>query len=137
MSNKNREKGHRFERETVSLYRDIGFPHAKTSREASRLYDNCGIDVWGACDLMQCKDVLASINYSDLFDSMDALLLKNFPSNAPEHNMPRVIRHVRRRKKQKTKNEDLIIIPSVYYFDLLRRAYGSEDVREKTAIRKL
>lgn len=137
MSNKNREKGHRLERETVNIYKDIGFSHSRTAREASRLYDNCGIDVWGACDLIQCKDVLAAINYSELLDQMDILIKENFPEDAKEHTMPRVVRHIRRRKKQKTVNEDLIIIPSVYYFELLRKLYGRENVPEKTAIRKV
>lgn len=55
MSKNNRRKGHKYERDLAILFRDLGFNHTKTSREASRLYDNAGYDLWGLPYRVQAK----------------------------------------------------------------------------------
>ena len=55
MSKNNRRKGHVYERYLAKLFRALGYEKCKTSREASRLYDNCGYDLWGIPFLVQAK----------------------------------------------------------------------------------
>ena len=58
---KNRTKGHGYEIKISNMLKDLGLVKTKTSRAASKLYDDCGIDHWGAVlptgDLIltQCK----------------------------------------------------------------------------------
>lgn len=54
-----RVKGHTLERETVSDFRDLlGYSKAKTSRAASKLADDCKIDVVGIFPFApQCKNL--------------------------------------------------------------------------------
>ena len=42
---KNRRKGHNAERRRAQMFRELGFDKCKTSREASRLLDNCKVDL--------------------------------------------------------------------------------------------
>ena len=42
-----RDKGHQYERDIRLDLIAAGFTKCKTSRSASRLYDDCGIDHWG------------------------------------------------------------------------------------------
>jgi hypothetical protein len=61
----NRSKGNQFERDCVNQFKEAGFPKAKTSRAASRLADDCKIDIVGVFPYApQCKNLqqYASIN---------------------------------------------------------------------------
>lgn len=57
----NGEKGKRYERDIVKVFKKCGFKHAKSSRQASRLYDDCKIDIHGLIlptdeyFMVQCK----------------------------------------------------------------------------------
>jgi hypothetical protein len=52
----NRTKGHNLEREIARMFRDeLGFKFAKTSRLASRMLDNCKVDIAGIPFLIQTK----------------------------------------------------------------------------------
>lgn len=45
MANKNRRKGHDFEREIVNRMKDLGFDKAVTSRYASKMMDDMKVDL--------------------------------------------------------------------------------------------
>jgi hypothetical protein len=93
MSNAARNKGHNAERYFAKLFREIN-PYVKTSREASRLYDSCKIDLWGIPILVQIKAGYKNgIPYSVILDEIEQELKKNFPMEAIEHSLPRVIIH--------------------------------------------
>lgn len=81
MSTNNRRKGHAYERDLAKTFRDLGFKHTKTSREASRLYDNCGIDLWGLPYLIQAKSGYKAnrIKPDLIFHNMRENIEKNFP----------------------------------------------------------
>jgi hypothetical protein len=55
MSKNNRRKGHAYERDLAKVFRKLGFDKTRTSREASRLYDNSKYDLWGLPYLVQAK----------------------------------------------------------------------------------
>lgn len=58
---KNRTKGHNYERNITKAFINLGFTKTKSSRAASKLYDDSGIDHWGIqlpdgrLILTQCK----------------------------------------------------------------------------------
>lgn len=94
MSKNNRAKGHVYERDLAKLFRKLGYLTTKTSREASRLYDNCGYDLWGLPYLVQAKSGYkkARIKPDELFKKMDEALV-NFPKEEQEmlRNYPMLI----------------------------------------------
>jgi hypothetical protein len=68
--NRNRDKGHRFEREVMNLFKDLGYP-CTTSRYSSKEKDDsgidlCGIDPWH----IQCKFVDRLGSYHSVLDDM-------------------------------------------------------------------
>lgn len=85
MSKNNRRKGHNYERDLAKVFRDLGFKHTKTSREASRLYDNAGYDLWGLPFRVQAKMgyVKNRIKPDVLFKKMNESL-EEFPKEEKE-----------------------------------------------------
>jgi hypothetical protein len=86
MSKNNRRKGHAYERELAKTFRELGYDKVKTSREASRLYDNCGIDLWGLPFLIQAKAGYKAnrIKPDVLFHNIRENIEKNFPKEEVE-----------------------------------------------------
>lgn len=90
----NRAKGNRYELEVKNVFVDLGFIHAKTARLASRLYDNCKIDLWGIIlpdgkiVFPQCKAGYKSKypRFNEIFLEQKKLIEKDFPPGAPELN---------------------------------------------------
>ena len=94
MSNTNRTRGHNLERLTAKELREL-FPKAKTSREASRLLDNCKVDIANVPLLIQCKSGYEKARPK--FDVLKAeareLLQKNYLAKEEIHTFPYVLRH--------------------------------------------
>jgi hypothetical protein len=87
--NKNRDKGHRFEREIRQFFESLGYDTCKTSRYASKLrddqkVDHCFVDPW----LSQCK-------HSDSMSGVPHKLLNEMPD---EKGMYRILFHKMSRK---------------------------------------
>jgi len=94
--NTNRTKGHNFEREIAKMFREeLGHKFAKTSRYASRMLDDCNIDISGIPFLVQAKAGYAKARPKpeEIFKNMDIDLQKNFPKNDPVHSYPKVLVH--------------------------------------------
>lgn len=119
-ANTNRTKGHNFERELAIVFRALGFSYCKTSRQASRLYDDSGIDLWGIPYLVQAKKVKASINYGKLIKEIEGRVEKNFPPGSPEREHPIVIFH----RKEKDK---LVIMKENDFINLLKKIHGHSE----------
>lgn len=91
-----RRKGHNAEREFARKFReDLGFEFCKTSREASRLLDACGIDLSGLPLNIQIKAGYkqARPKPDRLFMDMKESLLKNFQKSDPVHTYPKIVIH--------------------------------------------
>lgn len=97
MSN-NRRRGHDFERWWKRKFTAIGYKNCKTTREASRLLDACGVDLAFLPYNVQCKFVKSNINYSELFREIKDRLKKNLPKENEEINKPVIIIHKRGRR---------------------------------------
>jgi hypothetical protein len=92
----NRTKGHNLEREIARMFRDeLGFKFAKTSRLASRILDNCKVDIAGIPYLIQAKAGYAKARPKpeEIFQEIEDALKANFPEDDPVHCYPKVLIH--------------------------------------------
>lgn len=56
MANKNRDAGHNYERTVAARWRDLGYPDCQTTRYASKMLDDKGVDLaFTDPFLLQCK----------------------------------------------------------------------------------
>jgi hypothetical protein len=115
LGKRNRTAGHNYERLLAKEYRELGFPLAKTSRHASKLLDNCKVDIYGIPVNLQAKNVKTSIKYQEIFDSMIELLEKNMPERLE---YPLAIFH-----KKQGEGEYVVLRKSDFY-DMIRRLHG-------------
>lgn len=90
-----RTKGHNAEREFAKRFRDMGFEFCKTARQASRLLDDCGVDLSGLPLNIQIKSgyKTARPKADALFKDMKDNLAKAFPPGDTVHKNPRVLIH--------------------------------------------
>lgn len=127
MSNKNRTKGHNFERYLAKIFRDLGFPFCKTSRQASRLLDDSKVDLAFIPFNVQAKAVERNINYQDIFAEMEEALIKNFPPTDAQINHPKIIFH----KKGSKKYESVVVMEEKEFIKLLKQIYTKHDTTGK------
>lgn len=118
----NRKKGHDLERLLAKIFREFGFEFAKTSRYASKLLDDCGIDVANIPLLIQAKCGYAKNppKYKDIYANIKAKLKENFPPEHEIHNAPIVLVHKEDGRKPEHfvwmfQHEDIVEILNDYY----------------------
>jgi hypothetical protein len=92
MSN-NRRKGHNWERKIVADLKKIGFEYARTSRSASRILDDCGVDVANVPLSIQAKAGYANARprYDQLYKNTQNKLKENFPPTSEQFDFPFVL----------------------------------------------
>ena len=123
MANTNRTKGHNFERLLARLFRDIGYKKCITTRQGSRLLDNCKVDLMHIPYNVQAKYVTkGKVKYSQIFQDMTILLSKNFPSSDKVITLPKMIFHKSGRKK----SEQLVIMQQHEFVELLKELSNDE-----------
>lgn len=114
----NRQKGHDFEREIAEDFRNNGFKKAKTSRAASRLADDCKIDLVGVFPFApQCKNTqtyasinrISEIDWKKYVDGTDGLEGKTM--------IPLLITRAVRKP-------DMVTLPWEDFKELLKAVYG-------------
>lgn len=91
-----RTKGHNLERLIAKMLREeAGYEFAKTARYASKLLDDCNIDIAGVPFLIQTKSGYAKNRPKpeEIFTEMDEDLKKHFPPNDPVHHYPKILVH--------------------------------------------
>ena len=106
-----RTKGHNWERQIVKMLRDeLGFEFAKTSRFASRILDNCKVDIAGVPFLIQAKAGYEKNRpkADEIFKEIEENLKKNFPKDDPVHSFPKVLIH---KLNGKHKFHNLVTMP--------------------------
>jgi hypothetical protein len=124
MSNgkRNREVGHRYERKWAKIFRQLGYSYCKTSRQASRLLDDCGVDLAFIPYLFQCKHVASGINYSKLIKDIETNVQEHLPPSSPEQKYPVVVAHRRGKKPE----EELIVMKAIDFIELLKHAKNKD-----------
>ncbi len=123
---RNRDKGASFERDIANLLRTLGLISTKTSRQASRLYDDCKIDHWGAILpngrilLTQCKSGYKNNRpKADVEFKMQKQKIKeNFPPGAPE-NAPDVLQILFHKIDNYAPENNLVTIKLIDFLPLL------------------
>lgn len=92
----NKAKGSRVEREYANFFKnfDESLKHCKTTRNTSRMLDNCKIDLNFLPILTQIKaGKQMGMNPSVVLEQMTQALLENLPKDYKEHIMPKVVIH--------------------------------------------
>lgn len=93
---RNRQKGHDLERQIARDLRELGYLKTKTARAASRLLDDCGVDiVYGPPYLIQAKSGYkrSRPKFEVIYSKTKELLKENLPDNAIELQLPIVLVH--------------------------------------------
>jgi len=106
-----RTKGHNWEREIAKMFReDLEFKNAKTSRYASRLLDDCKVDIAGVPFLIQAKAGYEKNRpkFEEIFKEIETELLKNYNKTDKIHQYPKVIIH---KLSGKSKYHNFAIMP--------------------------
>ncbi len=91
-----RDKGHNFERQLVLIFKNLGFTNCQTSRYASRLLDDCKVDLANGPNLnIQAKSGYWQNRFKPevIFKDMKTHIDSNFPPGTPLRDYPRVIFH--------------------------------------------
>jgi len=109
--NKNRDKGHRFEREIMRFYKALGFDKCITSRYSSKQKDDAGIDLDNLPINVQCKSGYSAKSkwYRGLIDKILEFDKSRYV----------VIHHTVDRRKY-GKSGDLVILPKELYNKILQ-----------------
>ena len=121
MANKNRDKGHRYERWWRKIWEDMGFTKARTARQASRLMDDSGVDLVNIPINMQLKaGYPKGLNYPNIFKEIEENLKENFMEDDPVIDYPIVIAHKKGRKKE----EHLVVLKADDFMEMIKEIYG-------------
>lgn len=94
---RNRQKGHDLERYIAKLFREkLGYKFCKTSRNASKLIDDLGVDIaYGPPLSIQTKSgyVKRRPKFEELFSLYQEKLKENIPPEDVMHDFPYVLIH--------------------------------------------
>lgn len=106
---RNRNKGHNAERHYAALFRELSqaFDKCKTSRAASRLHDDSGIDLCFTEPFnIQIKaGKQRGLNVSKELAKIQEEVKKNFPSHYPELNNMNILIHRKDTGRGRRRNE--------------------------------
>lgn len=88
----NRRKGHNAERHYAKFFKELGYEFCKTARQASRLHDDCGIDLMFLPFLVQIKaGKQRGLKRAETLQYIEDKVKENFPKESPEHVMPKLL----------------------------------------------
>lgn len=104
---RNRQNGHQAERHYATLFRELGFEKCKTSRAASRLMDDCKIDL---CFTDPFNIQIKAGKQRGLIVSKELSMMKeettkNFPKEYPIHNNIKMLIHRKDTGRGRKRNE--------------------------------
>lgn len=122
-----REKGHRFERYVVSIFKTIGFSKAISTRAFNKVLDGCSVDIARIPYYIQCKSgYIRGLNYSKIFETMKRKLTEVYD----KVEYPLIIMH----KKSSKYEENLVIMP---FDDFIKLINDYEQLKQDYARTKL
>lgn len=91
---RNKRKGSNAERYYAIKFRELGFDKCRTSREGSKLLDDCAVDLMFLPILLQIKaGRQKGMNPSKVLKDIQDRIREHFPASSPEQTMPRVLVH--------------------------------------------
>ena len=111
----NKRKGSNAERLYAIRFRELGFDKCRTSREGSKLLDDCAVDLMFIPVLAQIKaGRQKGMNPSKVLKDIEDRIKENFPTDAPEQFMPRILIHykeapfIRGQRRVRTEYDELV-----------------------------
>jgi len=113
MANTNRTKGHQAEREYRNEFKALGYTHCQTSRYASRLHDDCKVDLVNLPFNVQIKaGKQRGMNPSKVLSDMEEALKEGFPADAHEQSKIKILIHKKdgKRGRPRTQYDDLVTL---------------------------
>jgi hypothetical protein len=119
----NRTKGHSAERLYALKFREL-FPKCQTSRYASRMMDDAGVDLVGLPMLVQIKAGLQK-------GMKPHEVLKNIKDNLPDESKPKVLIHHKEGAKGKKRDEFSSLVTMTFkdFFHLINLAYNDNQTK--------
>ena len=119
----NRTKGHSAERLYALKFREL-FPKCQTSRYASRMMDDAGVDLVGLPMLVQIKAGLQK-------GMKPHEVLKNIKDNLPNESKPKVLIHHKEGAKGKKRDEFSSLVTMTFedFFHLINLAYNDNKTK--------
>jgi hypothetical protein len=120
-TNTNRNKGHSAERLYSTKFKTL-FPDCQTSRYASRMLDDAGVDLANIPLLVQIKaGVHKGMKPQDI--------LKNIKDNLPKSELPKVLIHHKQGKPGVKRDEFSSLVTMTFddFFKLLQLAYDNKE----------
>ncbi len=91
---KNKRLGSNAERIYAKLFRELGFSFCKTSRQASRIHDDAGIDLMYLPWNVQIKaGHQRGMNHANVLNIITDRVKELFPPGSPEHELPNILIH--------------------------------------------
>jgi len=109
--NANREKGHNAERYYAAEFRRMGHARCATSRYASRMHDDAGIDLVGVPFNVQVKaGRQARLRPAQVLAEMKERVARAFPEGSPERVWPSILVHRGEpgRGKRRREEDDIV-----------------------------
>ena len=119
----NRTKGHSAERLYALKFREL-FPKCQTSRYASRMMDDAGVDLVGLPMLVQIKAGLQK-------GMKPHEVLKNIKDNLPNESKPKVLIHHKEGANGKKRDEFSSLVTMTFedFFHLINLAYNDNKTK--------
>lgn len=107
----NRNKGHNAERFYVKVFKKMGYSFCKTARYASKVYDDCGVDLVNLPFLVQIKaGKQKGLNKVETLRIIEERMKKEFPAGSKENSMPKILIHKKDvgRGKKRTEYDEIV-----------------------------
>lgn len=112
----NKRKGSAGEREYASIFRELGYPLCRTSRQASRLLDDSGVDLVGLPFNVQIKvGIHKGLIPAKVLNIIDERLPKNFLPEDSVHSKYNVLIHHKQGKsgRKRRVSDTIVYIASI------------------------
>lgn len=134
----NKRKGSNAERYYAILFRELGFTKCITSREGSKLLDDCAVDLMFLPVLVQIKaGRQKGMNSSKVLKDIQDRIQERFPLDAPEQFMPRVLIHykeaqvIKGERRRRTEYDELVTMTFETFIKFLK-SYTNDLQSNKT-----
>lgn len=124
----NKRKGSDAERYYAKKLREIGYNHCITSRQGSKLFDDCGIDLLFVPYNIQIKaGEQKGMKPGEVLQYTKTSMAQKFPSNSPEFEYPTVLIH--KKPSSGTRRVDVDELVTMTYLDwekMVKKIYQLE-----------
>ena len=127
----NKRKGSNAERYYANYFKELhkDFSMCITSRQGSRIMDDCKVDLINLPILLQIKaGKQRGMNPSAILQEMDEMLIQKIPSSDLIHSFPRVIIHKKEigRGKRRDKYSEIVSMTFEDFIELFLKAYTND-----------